>query len=228
MRTPTSVRRRAVRWTSVVAAVATLAGMSACTSSRPHNSTPVPTRTITSTVVSTRPPAPSTFTPVPDKAVPVWKQGAKVPAGEVRKLCPYLRSGLDQDPTSLPNAADIEGSRVGRTTVLPGLTPVGCRFWFAYGDDAIADILPRTFATPTDAHNAMVLTARAGAGATSVPNFAPGVDGISYRTRFDPGDGETDWAFVFAKGKVMVVVHTREATTSQNALYLAQAIVGKF
>ena len=61
-----------------------------------------------------------------------------------------------------------------------------------------------------------------------MPNFVPGVDGISFRTSFFGPDGAQDWAFVFAKGPVLVVVHTEEQTTSLNALLIAQAIVAKF
>ncbi|MDR1999262.1 MAG: hypothetical protein LBQ06_04890, partial [Frankiaceae bacterium] len=45
-----------------------------------------------------------------------------LPATETDGTCPYIAS---QD------AADMEGNRVGRTTVL-STTPPGCRFYFAY------------------------------------------------------------------------------------------------
>ncbi|MGI8677917.1 MAG: hypothetical protein ACR2LX_04355 [Jatrophihabitans sp.] len=202
------------------------ATLAACTSSPPgkHPST----QTITSTVISTRPATANAFTPAPASSVKPLRPGDTPPKGETEKLCPYIRSGLDQDPTSKPNVADIQGNRVGRTTVLTGLRPVGCRFYFAYNYQAVADIVPQTFASPAAAHNAMVRTAQAGTGVEGAPNFVPGVDGISYRTRFFGPDGNSDWAFVFAKGTVLVVVHSEEKTTSQNALLLAKAVVGKF
>ncbi|MDT4988970.1 MAG: hypothetical protein QOI74_3064, partial [Micromonosporaceae bacterium] len=49
-----------------------------------------------------------------------------------------------------------------------------------------------------------------------------------YRTKFFSRDGTQDWAFVFAKGEHMVIIHTQRKDTSRNALYLAQAIAGKF
>jgi hypothetical protein len=189
--------------------------------------------TITSTETLTRspsptpsakpfvPPAPATRAPLP--------AGAAAPAGTVERLCPYIRSGLNQDPYDGPNAADIEGNRIYRTVVLTTLKPVGCRFYFAYGDNhATAEIHPTTFATATDAYNAMVLTARVDPNAIGVPKFAEGADGIRFKTKFYGPDGATDGAFVFAKGKVLVVVYTEQSDNTQNALSLAQAIVGKF
>ncbi|MEO9140148.1 MAG: hypothetical protein ABI345_13910 [Jatrophihabitans sp.] len=208
----------------IAAALALL--VSGCTSDK---TAPAPgTRTLTSTETKTLPSEPDAYRPPPATFVKSLRPGSKPPVGEKRMLCPYIRSGLDEDPTSKPNVADIQGNRVGQTTVLTAHTPIGCRFYFAYDYEAVADIIPSTFATAAQAHNAMVLTAKAGKQAKGYPDFVPGVDGISYQTKFYRPDGEQDWAFVFAKGKVLVVVHTEEKTTSQNALYLAQAIVGKF
>ena len=125
--------------------------------------------------------------------------------------------------------ADIEGDHVYRTTVLTGLKPVGCRFYFYAGPfEAIADIIPRVFASAAEAHNAMVLTARAGTEPIAQPNIAPGVDAIQYRTAFFGQDGSRDWACVFAKGRVMVIVHTQRTDEASSALYLARAIEAKF
>ena len=210
--------------------------LAGCTSAAtPAPPTTTRTRTVvTGTVTETLPaPDPSTYNPPKPRAVRPLPPGRKPPAGQLEKLCPYIRSGVSQDPTNKPNVADIEGSHVYRTTVLTGLQPVGCRFFFyAPPYEAIADIEPHTFATTTAAYNAMVRTARAGHAVQGLPNFAPkaapGVDGISYRTRFFARDGVRDWAFVFAKGRSMVVVHTEEKTTSRNAVDIARAIVGKF
>ncbi len=73
-----------------------------------------------------------------------------MPAGEVEGTCPYI---------SNDDLADAEGDHVYRTSTLVNLKPVGCRFYFYAGPfEAISDILPATFATPTDAYNAMVAT----------------------------------------------------------------------
>jgi hypothetical protein len=210
---------------------ALLVTLTACTSSA--HSTPAPTSPPpsqrTRTVVETRTPTPSTtFTPAPVTSVRPLRPGQPAPKGEKNARCPYIRSGLDEDPTRAPNVADIEGNRVYRTTVLTTRTPVGCRFYFEYGDhEAVTDIVPTTFAGAADAHNALVRTAQAGRGVTAYPHFAPGVDGISYQTRFYGPDGDRDWAFAFAKGRVLVVVHTNQDNNSLSARLLGRAIVGK-
>lgn len=198
-----------------------------CTSDKKPDRTPA--RTVTSTATTTRPAPPDSFTPAPAATVKPLGPGKKAPKGEKNGRCPYIRSGLDEDPTSRPNVADIEGSRVGRTTILTSLEPVGCRFYFSYPDHhAIADIVPRTFASTAAAHNALVLTARAGTNIRSYPDFVRGVDGINYRTKFYGADGASDWAFAFAKGTVLVVVRTDQDDVGTNALYLARAIAAKF
>ena len=53
------------------------------------------------------------------------------------------------------------------------------------------------------------------------------MDGICFTTKFFGPDGAEDWAFAFAKGRVMVVVYTQRTDTSRNALYLAQAIAAQ-
>lgn len=165
-----------------------------------------------------------------DKAVPGLPPGAHPGPGEVEKLCPYIAAGKDLQPSTYANVADIVGSHVYRATVLPGLTPVGCRFYFYSADHRpVADIRPRTFATAQDAHDALVLTAQHGSEQIAKPNFLPGVDGVLFRTRFVVGDGPRDWAFAFAKGRVLVVVHTwRSDPASVTAFGLGRAIVGKF
>lgn len=228
--TPARRSRAAV----TVAAAGVLAfgalGLAGCSSSGGP-----PARITTRTTVQTETaPAPTvSFTPAPATSVAPLPVGGRPRAGEVARSCPYLKAGLDSEPTSGPNVADLEGDRVGAVTVLTGYRPMGCRFYFAYSygntrHEAIADILPRTFATATQAHNALVLTARAGTEPLSEPGFVPGVDGIAYRTRFFGPDGARDWAFAFAKGRVLVVVHTQQTDTSRNAVNLGRAVVGKF
>jgi hypothetical protein len=125
--------------------------------------------------------------------------------------------------------ADLEGDRIYRTTVLTDYRPVGCRFYFyAPPYEAVADIRPRTFSDATDAYNAMILTARTGQSQSTEHGFVKGLVGISFQTRYFGPDGRRDWAFVFAKGKVMVAVYTQRSDTSRSALYIARAIAGKF
>ena len=201
-----------------------------CSSSnQPVDNPVISTTTTTTTRTSTQPATP--YHPKPDRAVAPLPYGAKAPKGEVDKRCPYIKTGLNQDSSYVPgtNVADIEGDRIYRTTVLTRLPPVGCRLYFyAPPYEAVADILPRTFKTALDAHNALVLTARLGTEPISKPSFVAGVDGILYRTTFFAQDGHRDWAFAFAKGKVLVVVHTQRTDTSLNAFDLGKAIVGKF
>lgn len=188
---------------------------------------PSPNSTITHVTTGTRTPTNSTtFRPAPAASVDPLAPGSKPARGEVEKKCPYILSGQDEGPVSV---ADIEGDRVYRTTVLTKDRPVGCRFYFyAPPYEAVADIRATTFDTATAAHNALVRTAQAGSEQISEPNFVPGVDGIRFRTRFFGPDGKRDWAFAFAKAKVLVVVHTQQTNVSLNARLLADAIVKKF
>lgn len=208
---PASARRVG----AVALAAAVLAG---CTSA-PGGPAPSVTRTTT----QMRTVAP-TYVPEPARTVRPQPPESTLPRGEVERRCPYIASTPDEDPKV--NVADIEGDHVYRTTVLTRRKPVGCRFYFyAPPYEAIADILPRRFATARDAHNAMVLTAtKTGTDAVGKPDIVKGVDGVLFRTRFFGPDGARDWACAFAKGTLMVVVHTQRADTSLNALLLARAI----
>lgn len=202
------------RTAGLTAAAVLLAG---CT----NKPTPVVTTedvTQTRTVVSTRSVTPIDLAP-PTTVAPLPPDG-KPAKGEVEKKCPYIPSD---------NVADIIGSHVYRTTVLTTTKPQGCRFYFyAPPYQAIADIVPRTFATAGDAYNAMVQTAGQGTQAIPKKNLAEGVDGVLFRTRFFGDDGARDWACAFANGKTLVVVHTEQDDVSFNALQLAQAVVGEF
>ena len=205
---------------------ATLVG--ACTSGGADAPDPS-TSTITTTITRPRPtpPTPSVFTPPPAQSVAPLSPSNHPAAGEVEKACPYVASTPDENPDV--NVADMEGDHVYRTTVLTTLQPVGCRFYFyAPPFEAIADIQPRTFATAQDAYNAMVKTGQAGKNYSGRPKIIPGVDAIVYQTKFFGDDGDQDWACVFAKGKVMVVVHTQQTNISYNAVQIATAIAPKF
>jgi hypothetical protein len=211
------------KWIATLAACLALA---ACTSSTSHNP-PAPTSGGTRTIVHTTTPTVTNFKPpAPASVHPLT--GDAAPKGEKFARCPYIRSGLNADDGSGVNMAKLEGDRVSRSTLLTRYKPVGCRFYFAYGTQAISDIRPYTFATTTQAFNAMVLMSRTGHDAITERDFVKGLTGISFRTKYFGPDGDRDWAFAFAKGKRMIVVYTQQNDTSRNALYIAQAIAPKF
>jgi len=187
----------------------------------PSGSSEAVTPTARHTVTSIRPaPTPaSDYVPAPATAVaPLGRSNAPMPSGETEGPCPYIANA---------DLADAEGDHVYRTSVVTTTNPVGCRFYFyAAPYQAIADILPTTFADATDAYNAMVATA--GPSALPVQNLVPGVTAELFQTRFNSGDGDKDWACAFAKGRVMVVVHTQQTNISFNARAIAAAIAVKF
>jgi hypothetical protein len=189
-----------------------------------------PGSTTTRTVVTTRTPDPvRKFTPAPATTVRPLSPGTAARRGEKDGTCPYIRAGLDVDSGGGVNLADLEGDRVYRTTILTSHKPVGCRFYFyAPPYEAVADVRPQTFATATDAFNAMVLTAEKGTGLITERNFVRGVTGICFQTKYFGPDGARDWAFVFAKGKVLVGVYTQRTDTSRNALYIGRAVAARF
>lgn len=215
-----------MRRAAVAAGLCAVALAAGCTTHRPAPITVTTTRT--ATVTSTRPAPPLHFTPSPPRSVAPLPPGARAPRGERDARCPYLRSGLDQTPNVGVNLAELEGDRVYRTTVITTDHPPGCRFWFyAPPYEAIADIRLQRLASARLAHDAMVLTARRGKALIPVPRFAGGLSGVLYRTRFFGPDGDRDWAFVFAKGRLLVIVHTQRDDTSRNALYIGRAIAAK-
>jgi hypothetical protein len=188
-------------------------------------------RTHTSTVTHTRSPQPPTFRPPRPAFVPPLPPGARPRKAEHDHRCPYIETGLNQDYdyNGGVNLADLEGDRVYRTTVLTEHHPVGCRFYFyAPPYEAIAEIRPFTLASARAARDAMILTARTGHELIPERGFVKGLVGISFRTKFFRQDGGRDWAFVFAKGKRMVIVYTQQDNVSRNALYIARAIAKKF
>lgn len=135
------------------------------------------------------------------------------PAG-VRELpgpCPYIADQV---------WADQEGNRVGRSVRLAS-DPVGCRFYFAYDAAQITgEIRLQRFATATEAFNAVATAA------TGHPEFVDdrsiGDGSISIRT---PLQGTPTWECVFARGRLVVTVHTSQSDTSNNARTLARLIV---
>lgn len=224
-----SVLGRATRRRTSAAALAAAVGLlvAGCSASTPSRRPA--TSTVVQTVVQTETPAAPSFRPAPATTVRPLAPGANPPAGEKDGLCPYIRTGLDEQSDGGVNMADLEGDRIYRTTRLTTYKPVGCRFYFyAPPYEAVADIRPMTFPNPTAARDAMILTAEAGQNAITERGFVAGLDGICFQTRFFGPDGRRDWAFVFAKGKVMVGVYTQRSDTSRNALYIGRAIAAKF
>ncbi len=196
--------------------------LSACTA---HGATSVETihHTSTQTIVAPTPSA-STYAPAPAVAVsPLGHSNAPMPAGETEGPCPYISNA---------DVADAEGDHVYRSSVITTTTPPGCRFYFYSAPyQAVADIVPTTFPDATSARSAMVATAQAGVSGTppiAVPNLVPGVDAVLYKTAFNPADGNNDWACVFAKGPVMVIVHTQQTDVSFNAKAIATQIAPHF
>jgi hypothetical protein len=211
-----------------VAFVAAVVALAACTSGR-GTPTSTTTSTHTQTVPATRSPGGRPFRPPHPATVHPLPPGAKPSAGEQDGACPYIRTGLDVDNGTGVNMADLEGDRIYRTTLLTRYSPVGCRFYFyAPPYEAIADIRPYRFHSKLEAYNAMIRTARAGRELITERNFVDAVTGICFRTKFFGSDGTRDWAFVFAKGRTMVIVRTQRTDTSRNALFIARAIAGEF
>jgi hypothetical protein len=206
-----------------LALLAAAGGLSACSSKSGGAATPTITETQTITrSASVAPPAASYVVPPAATVAALGSAHAAMPAGEVEGTCPYI---ANQD------FADLEGDRVYRTSTITTLKPVGCRFYFWAGPfEAIGDIMPTTRATSTEAYNAMVATGAAGTGTIGVKDLVPGVDAVLYKTDyFGPDNAKGgDWACAFAKGNVMVIVHTQQTNVSYNARAIAAAIAPKF
>jgi hypothetical protein len=206
----------------VLALLAAAGGLSACSSKAGVAAAPTITETQTITRSASASSAPSYVVPPAATVGALGSARAALPAGEVEGTCPYI---ANQD------FADLEGDRVYRTSTITTLKPVGCRFYFwASPFEAIGDIMPTTLATATDAYNAMVATGAAGTGTIGVKDLVPGVDAVLYKTTyFGPDNAKGgDWACAFAKGNVMVIVHTQQTNVSYNARAIAAAIAPKF
>jgi hypothetical protein len=222
-----SCRRLIATAAAALASIALLAGAAGCSAKSGGGSGSTTTTEITETQTITRPPPTPTssgpYVPAPaTTVVPLGQAHAPMPAGEVEGTCPYISNN---------DLADAEGDHVYRTSTITTTKPVGCRFYFYSSPyEAIADIVPTTFATATDAYNAMVATGAAGTGTLGVKDLIPGVDGVLYKTAFfgpDVAKGG-DWACAFAAGKVLVVVHTQQTNVSFNARSIATAVAPKF
>jgi hypothetical protein len=181
---------------------------------------------VTETVVHTVTPPTRTFVPPAPRTASELPPTAKPAKGNVVGRCPWIASSPDQNRAV--NVADLNGSHVYRTTITT-TKPTGCAFYFyASPYQAQVDIAVRTFSTAAEAHDAIVLTARAGTQQQAEPGIIPGVDAVLYRTKFFAPDRARDWACVFAAGPTMVIVRTDRTDTSLNALLIAKAIAPRF
>jgi len=133
---------------------------------------------------------------------------------EVDGSCPYIGASA---------FADAEGDRVGRVTVLQS-RPVGCRFYFQYDPTAlVGEITVNVFRTPTEAYNAMVLSAKGHPEVQSYTDVGNGA--VAFQT---PLQGTATWQCVFARGRSVVTVRTRQPYPALNAVNLARELVPKF
>lgn len=143
-------------------------------------------------------------------------QHSLTPPGPVREVtgsCPYIDAA---------RFADLEGSRVGRVTVLR-TRPVGCRFYFQYDPSVIVgEITIARFPSATEAYNSMVESARNHPEVQSDAGIGDG--SVAYRTDLQ---GNQTWQCVFAKGTSVVTVRTRQPYPALNAFSLARAIAPK-
>jgi len=153
------------------------------------------------------------------------------PTTTTEGACPFL---------DVATAAADVGVRMGRITVLSaGGKPIGCRFYADQDpsyrasehlpgpNQPVMQIASSHYADATAAHNATVRIAQAGHNAYQA-SLGAGIEGISFQTRFDPADGNRDWAYAFRKGKTRVVVDTVQVDTAFNARAVASHIAGKF
>lgn len=161
-------------------------------------------------------PAPTTVKTVA-KTRPKATRATSKPAGPVREVagdCPYI-TGHD--------LAQIEGDRFGHSTILT-TTPVGCRFYWQYDDNAIiTEITVKTYPTATAAYNAMVLTAKGHPEVVSDADIGAGAVAVKA-----PLQGTLTWQCTFTKGRHVVTAHTRQESPSFNARTLARQVATKF
>ena len=195
--------------------------LAACTSGKTHVSDTTVTNIITTTQTTS---VPGNEKPIAFSTVAPLPPGQKPAADESERACPYIASTPNDDPTV--NVADIEGDHVYRTTVLTKMKPVGCRFYFYAGPyEAIADITTHQYADATTAHNTLVKTVSSDKKAYQVTIPTTQL-AYSFRATFFAPDGADDWACIFQKGSLLVVVRTQQPIAF-NARDLAKAIAAK-
>jgi hypothetical protein len=141
---------------------------------------------------------------------PTPKLSAGAKGREIDKPCPYA---------STDDFRDAEGDRTVRSVQLTG-NPVGCRYYYA-NDPAviIGEITIQTFATSTQAFNAVVTAANGHPEAYGDKTIGDGAVLLKL-----PLQGADTWACVFAKGKRVVTAHTRQTNVAQDAKNVAVLI----
>ena len=130
---------------------------------------------------------------------------------------------------------DTMGMRLGRITRLHGGGATGCRF-YALQDSAlhasehlpgpkqpVLEIVVRRFPTPVEAHNAVVLVARAGRDAQRV-DLGRAV-GACFQTAFYPKDRGKDYACAANVGRIEVVVHSVDTTGTYSTATVTRAVL---
>lgn len=206
-------------------ALAALGCAAACTPAG-HRHQPTSTTTEFSTRTITRPATTIHTTPTPTLRPPT---GPLPQVGVVTKkgACPYLDT---------KTAQNMNGSRINAAkNKIITTVPIGCRFYAlnaaGYGQKGAAgrpevEISTARYRTPVDAQQGMVRTALKG---TSVnPVQVLGHEGAQFRTRFNPTDGDQDWACTFVTGTIVVTVKTDRTDLAFNAVKIATAIAPKF
>ncbi|MGI8882142.1 MAG: hypothetical protein ACR2KJ_16860 [Jatrophihabitans sp.] len=189
--------------------------LAACSSAKP-----APDRTNDSASPSTSAPTRPTPTVVPTTALDTGaithKDGG----------CPLV---------SVSAAVANGGMRLIRTVVFTqGGRVVGCDF-YADPNFAASEHLPgpnqpavsvrvARYANATIAFNAMARTGSAGGAAHEV-NLSTKVKGVAFRTRFDPSDGKTDWAYVYNVGTKVVTVLTAQSANELAGIDIGKAIL---
>lgn len=193
--------------------------VAACTSSG-RDAPAVTTARGSPTTSATAAPTGSGAAPTPSSTGVVSEDPLPQPAAvtEVPGVCPYIDT---------PTASSLEGNKIRLTTVV-STDPVGCNFTFYADNHLVLAISTARYPSADGAYNAMVRIGEAGGGVQGAPGLVKGVDGVLYRTTFDPADAGNDWACTFAAGAVVVTVKTDQTVTSQNARNLAEAIAPKF
>lgn len=132
---------------------------------------------------------------------------------EIDKPCPYA---------STDDFRDAEGDRTVHSVELAG-TPVGCRYYFEYDPSTvIGEIRIQTFATSTEAFNAMVTAAKGHPEAYGDKTIGDGAVLLKL-----PLQGIDAWACVFAKGRSVITAQTRQTAVAQDAKNVAVLIEPK-
>lgn len=152
-----------------------------------------------------------------------------VPSGPVSRVdaaCPLA---------NLNDVAGDSGMRLKRMVTLSvSGRAVGCDFysdpaWAASehlpGPDQPAISIRIThYAAATPAYNAMLRTAERTGSAAHSQNLSASSKGVVYRTKFDPADGNQDWAYAFAAGTDVVTILTAQTDSELTATEIAHTV----